>query len=914
MLLLWGTTASLVGQAAAGTGPLVLPLDSVDAVRLRTDWLVDTSGTLSITDVLDRRSTSSPWRNDSVPIELTNYYCWVRLSVHNQASDPTNVLVQFHRPADSIAFYRVVGDRITSVKRWTRGEWEDRPYLTFAPNVFSLGIGGEEQVTLYARLYEPYSWNSGSIASARLVMERPAVNRHIVMVAWHSVYIGLMLGIAALGVLTYRLFRERAFLWFSLLTLCFAFYFADENQITALIGFGSPVGSGYGIIQFSIAGLIISLTFFLIAYTDLRRYWPRYTNFLLGVAGIAVLAQFLFNFSDIHVATAALVANAATLTWIVVISAPVFLLARRGSNSAIRLLIGTAMLLIPGVIYVVQLIVFNRYYAWSQIGFEIGTLGFSILLFFGLYTKVEDIRQRAKTLTEQSELKSKFFANISHEFRTPLTLIMGPVEQLLKQFPESSQERKLLQVAYRNAKRQLRLVNRILELSRLEATEGAVNVQLVDLPRLLEEATDSFAHLAGQKEIALSYVGEVRQLLLTVDQQRVEEAVNNLLSNALKFTGRGGRVTVSLRLTEGEAVIAVADTGVGIPKEMLDGVFNRFYQGEASRFTEVEGSGIGLSLVRETARLHGGRVTVESEYGRGSTFSMYLPLATAVPVDVAAERPLAEAANGAVETGNTVEGETSDAGTGLPRVLIVEDNAELRSLLQMMLETSYRVTQAVNGADGIERAVKTQPDLIISDVMMPVKDGFELCRTLKSRVETSHIPIILLTARASFEARIEGLEYGADDYLTKPFSHQELMVRAKNLIDGRQLLRQRYAAAIELRPEEVTSSPVDAEFLARATAVVEEHMSDETFRVADFAREIGMSSTSLNRKLRGLLGQSTNQFMQSVRLQRAAELLRRGEYTVAEIALETGFSSSTYFVKLFKEKYGVTPGSFEKAR
>ncbi|MBB4077959.1 signal transduction histidine kinase/CheY-like chemotaxis protein [Lewinella aquimaris] len=912
LLLLGCSGAVLAGPSRDSTVLAVLPRDTDSkSVLIQGKMLIDTAGWKTIHDVLALPDSARQWHvTDGKRIDLRDYYTWVKFRLKNDGPTPKNVLLRLHHDADSIGLYRVVGEAITESKQWTRGDWSHRPYVTFAPNVFSVGLGGGEEIDLYVRLFEAYGWPADDVASARLIPERAAVNAHIRSVAWHSIYIGLMLAIAALGVVTYGLFRERAFLWFAMLTVCFAFYFADENQVTSLIGIGSPTGNGFGLIQYTISGLIISLTFFLIAFTDLRNFWPRYTNFLLVIVAAAVAAQFLFDVSRLHIATSVLIANGMTLVWIVFTAAPVFLLARRGSHPAGRLLMGTAMLLVPAVIYVGQLLIYGKYSPWAQIIFEIGTLGFSTLLFFGLYSKVNDIRIRAQTLTEQSQLKSRFFANISHEFRTPLTLIMGPLEQLLKQFSAPSPEHKLLKLALRNAQRQLRLVNRILELSRLEATEDNVDVEVIDLCKLVRQTTNSFSHLAEQQGIDLHFVGKGQQLLMSVDKQKLEDAVNNLLSNALKFTGAGGRVTVTVKEAGGEAIIEVVDTGVGIPKEMVGGVFNRFFQGAASLHTTVEGSGIGLSLVRETVRLHGGKVAVESEYGRGSTFTISLPF-TPNQQGVIKVTQSSEGKGRAGEADAEITALASPPDG--PRVLLVEDNEELRQLIRFVLADTYRVAEAANGADGIAKAIDWQPDLIITDVMMPVMDGYELCKTLKSTLATSHIPIIVLTARASSTARIDGYETGADDFLTKPFNNRELLVRVNNLIQSRIMLRQRFATAIELKPREVATSPVDSEFLERATTILEQHISDEAFKVPDFARVIGMSSTSLNRKLRGLLGQSTNQFMQMYRLQRAADMLRVGDQTVAEIAIQTGFSSSTYFVKLFKDKFGVTPGSFEKS-
>ncbi len=530
----------------------------------------------------------------------------------------------------------------------------------------------------------------------------------------------------------------------------------------------------------------------------------------------------------------------------------------------------------------------------------------------------------SKTLREVDEVKSRFFANISHEFRTPLSLILGPVEAM-SLAARDEKVRENLAMILRNARRLLSLVNQLLDLSRIEGHKMKLRARETDLIDIVRGVAASFESLAVRKDIQLSVVWDA-PVIGYFDDEVVVKIITNLLSNAFKFTGEGGRVSVEVRSgkvdSPGCVSIAVVDTGVGIPADQHEKIFDRFYQVDGAATREHEGTGIGLALTRELVQLHKGRIEVASEPGHGSSFTVTLPLGKAHLLEeeiVNDKSDIAREVTVSVDTLTDSDG-GAPAGDAIgegrdepPSVLVVEDNADMRRYIRSRLEGTYAVLEAENGSAGMETAITSGPDLIVSDVMMPKMDGLELCKRLKQDLRTSHIPIILLTAKAGKGHRIEGLGIGADDYLVKPFDAEELAARIANLIEQRRMLRMRFQKEIVLKPNDIAVTPVDAQFLQRVMGLVEEHMADSEFGTEAMGKELYLSRMQLHRKLKALTGRSPHEFLRAMRLQRAAQLLRKGAGNVSEIAYEVGFNNLSHFAKSFREEFGQSPSEFVAA-
>jgi signal transduction histidine kinase/DNA-binding response OmpR family regulator/ligand-binding sensor domain-containing protein len=537
-----------------------------------------------------------------------------------------------------------------------------------------------------------------------------------------------------------------------------------------------------------------------------------------------------------------------------------------------------------------------------------------------LRQQVEMEHFQRERLEEVDHLKSRFFANISHEFRTPLTLILGTTEQVMTAPGEASAGRKLMQVK-ENAWRLLGLVNQLLDVSRLEAHAMKLRVTPADIVRFVQRTVDAFESSAEAKKISLEFRPDIGTLQAFFDADKLGKILNNLLSNAFKFTQGGGSVTVKLFTAlrtqlpphggdQQWVAIAVEDTGTGISAEHVPHVFERFYRVEDSH--RSEGTGIGLALTRELVALHHGTIILQSTPGKGSVFTVTLPIEGSAyqreehgtEPDASPEINDASAVHGIP---GSVNSPATPPANGKPSVLVVEDNMDLRGYVCELLLPEYRVLEAGNGAEGFDRAVDTVPDLVISDVMMPVMDGMELCRSLKHDTRTSHIPVILLTARAGTENKMEGLDTGADDYVTKPFEAKELVARVRNLIQQRRLLRERFSASVELKPGEVTWTSLDDDLLKKALAFVEEHLGDENLSADDIAVAVTLSRRHLDRKLMGLTNLSGTEFIWHMRLQRAYQMLEKNTATIAEIAYRTGFKNPSHFSTSFHERFGCPP-------
>lgn len=536
----------------------------------------------------------------------------------------------------------------------------------------------------------------------------------------------------------------------------------------------------------------------------------------------------------------------------------------------------------------------------------------------------DELTRTVEELRVAQSARDRMFANISHEFRTPLTLIQGPVEQMLSdEIREDVRER--YNMVLQNTRRLLILVNQLLDLSKLDlskldAGEMKLHLRKMDIVELVRGIASSFESSAKQKGIQCNIITPNEPIVRWFDPDCVEKIVTNLLSNAIKFTGADGVVEVFVMRRDPSPYngieLTVKDTGIGIPADVLYKIFERFYQLDRGRTREYEGTGLGLALTKELVESHKGEITVTSEPGKGSTFIVTLPLCKEVfkPEEFVVDEGSTDITKVSTkekpqihDTEKVIEhtDETS------PLLLIVEDNADMRKYMRTYLDSRYKINEAVNGIEGLEKAIETIPDLIISDVMMPKMDGFELCAKLKTDERTSHIPIILLTAKASHESKLEGLETGADDYITKPFDAHELQVRVKNLIEQRRKLRERFRREVTIKPKEVAITSADERFIRRAMEVVDAHISELEFTSEQFAKEMFLSRMQFHRKMRALVDLSPWQFVRKLRLARAADLLRRRSGNIAGIAYQVGYDSPSKFTHAFREEYGKTPSEYQ---
>ncbi len=510
----------------------------------------------------------------------------------------------------------------------------------------------------------------------------------------------------------------------------------------------------------------------------------------------------------------------------------------------------------------------------------------------------------ALRLAEVDRLKSQFLANISHELRTPLTLIQGPVDELLTT-NTNERDRERLSLVRRNSEKLLKLIDQLLHFTRVEAGTVALEVARQDVIPILHRATDAFASQAVRKGLIFRFAPTMPEIWGWIDADKLEHIVENLVSNAVKFTSAGGQVNVLASHEHGELIIVVEDTGSGIPPQHLPHVFERFYRVDKTH--KVEGTGIGLSLTKELVEIHRGRIRIDSEWGIGTTVSVSLPLegylkSEMVEAPARTDAPLHPSILEAPTTGlsTIADGER-------PQVLVVEDNDDARAFIGSSLNGDFDIHLASSGREALGIAQHVVPDVVVSDVMMPGMDGYELCQSIKSDERTSHIPVILLTALADRRDRIAGLELGADEYLTKPFDSQELRLRLRNLLRQRDEIRNHHRRTALLTPTLPKRASMEDAFLQKVNNSILAHLADERYGIEVLSQEVALSRTQVYRKLKALTGMSPVEYIRRLRLLRAHELLGQRTGSVGEIAFQTGFSNASWFAKCYREEFGVAP-------
>jgi DNA-binding response OmpR family regulator len=532
----------------------------------------------------------------------------------------------------------------------------------------------------------------------------------------------------------------------------------------------------------------------------------------------------------------------------------------------------------------------------------------------------------AKRMHELDVMKLRFFTNITHEFRTPLTLIIGPIENLIKSVREEYLQTQL-KLIKRNAERLLRLINQLMDFRKLETGGLKLEASKIEIIGFIKEIANSFSLEAKERGIDFKVTGKEKEIDVWFDPDKLDKVMYNLIANAFKFTPDKGKVMVFIakklansmngEINENNVEIIVEDAGIGISNEDLPFVFEKYYQ--ANTPNKNIGTGIGLALTKEMVELHKGNISVESTFGKGSKFIITMPVGsdhlesfqlTDNGIKISSEVPVIKEENTIAEKFDLLDAIDIQSNEKLPILLVVEDNSDLRLYIKNELTTLFNIIEANNGLKGFDKAISYIPDIIISDVMMPEMNGIELCGKLKNDERTSHIPIILLTARISESQVLEGIETGADDYITKPFSTALLRGRVQNLIKSRRLLRNQFQKQPHFNSSVVSPTTIDQKFMLKAIEIINKNISDTEFDAFQFASEIGMSRSQLYRKLNALTGFSVNELIRNCRLKKAAELLVSKNYNVTETASAVGFNDLTYFIRCFSKYYGVTPSKY----
>ncbi len=549
--------------------------------------------------------------------------------------------------------------------------------------------------------------------------------------------------------------------------------------------------------------------------------------------------------------------------------------------------------------------------------------GFYLVYRYRVNRKLD--QAETKRLIELDEFKSRFYANITHEFRTPLTLISGPAENAIANFENLNKKVLIedLKLINRNSKRILYLINRILDISKLEAGKLQPEYTYGDIVQFLKYITESFHSLAQLKKIQLTFYNEIKNPKVNFDQQKLTHILYNLISNAIKYTANGGNVIIHSREQMDHLLIKVKDDGSGISEERLPYIFDRFYSIK-SQSSSIQGTGIGLAFTKELVKILDGQITAENNPDSGCTFSILIPINRQVNEEmektIELNYPIQFEGQEIFQTSNINKHNWENIFTqsiDKPLILIIEDHSEVAFFIAKCLKPNYNIDIASDGKKGIEKAIQKIPDLIVSDVMMPEKDGLQVCHELKNDMRTSHIPIILLTAKADLEARLDGLSKGADDYLSKPFNENELKIRIENLLDNRRKLQLYYGSHENIASITTTSINSKSElsneqdtFILKVKEIVEKHITDYDFDVPKLCKAIGMSRTQLHRKIKAITGKPITHFINSIRLSKAKLLLNNPNLSIAEVAYDSGFSDPNYFSRIFNDFFGCNPTEF----
>jgi DNA-binding response OmpR family regulator len=522
-------------------------------------------------------------------------------------------------------------------------------------------------------------------------------------------------------------------------------------------------------------------------------------------------------------------------------------------------------------------------------------------------------------------MKLQFFTNVSHELRTPLALIVSPLEQIIRGNVNIKDMPKLNSIMYKNSNRLLKLINQLLDFRKAESGNLSLMVQNDDLASFVREVFTVFEEIALEKEIKFLFLSENKEINAWFDNDKVEKILYNLLSNAFKFTPRGKTIKVIVKIeNKDHAIIKVIDYGIGIPEEELNSVFERFYQTRNKNISAQEGSGLGLAYINHLVKIHRGEINIKSELHKGTTCTVTLPISKAAYLknSIIELQPQKYNFNYST-TGVSVLKESqslrgklaeniTEHSSETPLILIVEDNRELRDYMFDFLSNEFRVLTANNGKEGLDLAIKNIPNIIISDLMMPVMNGIEMCKIIKTDVNISHIPVIILTAKSGIENEKEGLETGADEYLLKPFDLEILKLRLNNILRTKQQWVQKFKTSSTSKSWKELSNKLDQKFIKKSIEIVKKNLDNANFSVEQFALEIGMSRSSLFLKLKSVTGQSSSEFIRTIRVNNAAELIRSKKYSISEIVYMVGFSDPKYFRTCFKKQFGILPSRYIK--
>jgi signal transduction histidine kinase/DNA-binding response OmpR family regulator len=728
-------------------------------------------------------------------------------------------------------------------------------------------------------------------------------------------FLGFMATMILLNLILYFETRFIAYLFHGLFILGITTFTLDYFGVTDDLGFIRDHPLLVQAVDY-IGLLLMDIAYFQFArfYLNLKSIMPRWDRLfyiMIWAKVVVFITISIFYYTTVNEPLADKWLSAFLCAEYLLILVFLFPLFRRGGLKGTFFISGTLILFLAITLNAISII--NARGIWTLMT-ELGMVGETFCFMMGLGIRFKELREEeseAARLKELDDFKTKLYTNITHEFRTPLTVISGLSETGNHKDNIPSTYSNIFKTIHASSNKLLRLVNDMLDLAKLEKDNVELDLHQYDIVKVVNLAIQSFQAYASNKGMKLTVEPHVESFYMDLDLNRFKMIIDNLISNAIKHSSRGDRISIQthqvIKDGEDKIVITVSDTGAGFEKRHIPYIFDRYYQIDQGNSRSSVGTGIGLSLVKELITLMSGDISVSSVINEGTTFTVVLPVSHDFSV-----HPLPDDIfyTQGTESGNLERITPDFAPKDAPLLLVVEDDPDLMDYITQLLASKYKIRKAYNGEEGVRMAQSIIPDLVISDVMMPIKDGFALCSELKSDDKTSHIPIILLTAKAEVQDRLEGLETGADAYLTKPFHRAELMVRLDKLLELRRTLQKKFSQFALV--ENHDASDREGRFIIQINSIINEHLQDSQFGVEQLAKEAAMSRMQLHRKLTALSNRSASNYIRNFRLHKARPLLMDESINISEVAWEVGFQDAGYFTKSFQKEFGITPSKFRQ--
>lgn len=901
------------------------------------DIFHDESGKMTFEEVKNspsRFSSHQDWTTDFLPEEIY----WGKIELANHLSDGDDYVewvLHFSLIFTDIKIYAENSDG--EVNHYGTGFFLPTHRKSFAPiskpNIVKIQIPAGETVTIYFRTENKRRF----IASKFDLILQHSTSFFSTLEKQKQVnglYIGFVVMMLVYNFFLFIYSKDKAYLYYSIYILGITFFslynsgdLADQIQDwilyekPQLIYFFKPVA------YIAFMGYLIFVRSFLNLKTLLPTWDKIFKIFSFLTIPVIILDYFLMWYSSFSYNIADIPAVSYAFAFLLLCFSFLIPLYKTKDKKGYFIIAGFSLMglgLLATIVMRLQTVDFTVAY------FRVGTILEIIIFSLGMAYRQKEMEEEkrkgefelekskilqdieheeAERLKELNNLKSRLYTNITHEFRTPLTVIMGMTENI----KGHEGEKELIQ---RNSNNLLRLINQILALSKAESGNLKINLVQADIINFLQYLTESFQSMANAKDIQLTFYTEEKEVIMDFDEQKIQHIIYNLLSNAIKYTPQKGKVVFHVKKENDELCIKVKDNGQGIAAKDQPFIFERFYKVDQPNSVKADGVGIGLALTKELVEFLNGEIILKSILGEGSEFIINLPINSA-------EKRVEENVNILLSENNVAENRkepTSELETGLmdlnfettgiPQLLVVEDNEDVITYIKSCVNEDYKIEVAYDGQEGIEKAMELIPDIIISDLMMPKKNGFEVCRTLKKDEKTSHIPIILLTAKATQDDKMEGLETGADAYMMKPFQKRELKIRLKKLIENRAILQAKYKSSLT----SISKMNINFEddFFQKVINILQGELDNPNFSVAELSKEMHLSTTQMYRKLKALTGLPPSKFIRKFRLQNSLELLQNSSMNIAEIAYKVGFSDPNYFSRVFSEEFGKPPSEVRK--